>query len=270
VLPLLTEAGLEVRIQIGNRKSLYDLLPSDAVDLAGTTSTSEDPRLDSTVIGTEALIAVTLPSKAHLGTDASFLSYDLDLSLIQLWLAANALSVARRPPIVTVPDLRVVRSLVKSGAGSTVLPDYLCETNIDTGQLAEIPAPSLAQRVTYDLYGPRARCVTRGLPTRATCCWALFIFITESSQKGLAWFLDESGGRSSPFPPLPNPTGIEPGYPATRRCSPLFLRDSGAARAVVRRVWVPSATNSRPRGAAGSPGTWSHWVSLHEVRRCRS
>lgn len=141
MLPLLTEAGLEVRIQTGNKKNLYDLLLSDAVDLAVTASTPDDPRLDSKVIGTEALIAVTLPSSSGPGTSAPFLSYDLDLPLLRLWSAANGLSLAGRTPAVTVPDLRVLRSLVLSGAGWTVLPDYLCQADIDTGHLAEIPAP---------------------------------------------------------------------------------------------------------------------------------
>ncbi|MCZ8335391.1 MAG: LysR family transcriptional regulator [Rhodobacteraceae bacterium] len=141
MMPLLTEAGLEVRIQTGNKKNLYDLLLSDAVDLAVTASTPDDPRLDSKVIGTEALIAVTLPSSSGPGTSAPFLSYDLDLPLLRLWSAANGLSLAGRTPAVTVPDLRVLRSLVLSGAGWTVLPDYLCQADIDTGHLAEIPAP---------------------------------------------------------------------------------------------------------------------------------
>lgn len=56
VLPRLTEAGLELRIQTGNKKSLYELLLSDAVDLAVTASSPEDPRLDSHLIGTETLV----------------------------------------------------------------------------------------------------------------------------------------------------------------------------------------------------------------------
>lgn len=149
VLPLLTEAGLEVRIQTGNKKGVYDLLLSDAVDLAVTASPPDDPRLDSTVIGTESLIAVTLPSKAHLGTDAPLLSYDLDLPLVRLWSVANRKALGERGPAVTVPDLRVLRSLVLSGTGWTVLPNYLCRTDIDTGHLAEIPAP--VARPTNDL-----------------------------------------------------------------------------------------------------------------------
>jgi DNA-binding transcriptional LysR family regulator len=142
VLPRLTEAGLEVRIQTGNKKSLYELLLSDAVDLAVTASSPEDPRLDSHLIGTETLVAVTLPSMADGGIDAPFVSYDLDLPLIRTWIAANGLSLDGRRPVVSVPDLRVLRSLVLSGAGWTVLPDYLCQGDIEADRLAEIPAPT--------------------------------------------------------------------------------------------------------------------------------
>ena len=139
-LPRLTEAGLEVRIQTGNKKSLYDLLLSDAVDLAVTASTPDDPRLDSQLIGTETLIAVTPPSLAGAGLGAPFLAYDLDLPLVRSWIAANGLSLTGRSPAITAPDLRVLRSLVLSGAGWTVLPDYLCQGDIDAGRLEEIPA----------------------------------------------------------------------------------------------------------------------------------
>jgi DNA-binding transcriptional LysR family regulator len=121
---MLTGAGLEVRIQTGNKKGLYDLLLSDAVDLAVTASNPDDQRLDSEMIGTEALIAVTLLPSLVSGIAAPFLSYDLDLPLLRLWSGANGLSLAGRTPAVTVPDLRVLRSLVLSGAGWTVLPDY--------------------------------------------------------------------------------------------------------------------------------------------------
>lgn len=142
VLPRLTEAGLEVRIQTGNKKSLYELLLSDAVDLAVTASSPEDPRLDSHLIGTETLVAVTLPCMADGAIDAPFVSYDLDLPLIRTWIAANGLSLDGRRPVVSVPDLRVLRSLALSGAGWTVLPDYLCQGDIQTDRLAEIPAPA--------------------------------------------------------------------------------------------------------------------------------
>ena len=69
-------------------------------------------------------------------------SYDLDLPLIRTWIAANGLSLDGRRPVVSVPDLRVLRSLVLSGAGWTVLPDYLCQSDIEADRRAEIPAPA--------------------------------------------------------------------------------------------------------------------------------
>lgn len=48
-----------------------------------------------------------------------------------------------------MPDLRVLRSLVLSGAGWTILPDYFCQTDTDIGHLAEIFA--LVARPTNDL-----------------------------------------------------------------------------------------------------------------------
>lgn len=129
-----------MRIQTGDKKSLYELLLSDAVDLAVTASSPEDPRLGSHLIGTETLVAVTLPSMADDGIGAPFVSYDLDLPLIRTWIAANGLSLDGRRPVVSVPDLRVLRSLVLSGAGWTVLPDYLCKSDIEADRLAETPA----------------------------------------------------------------------------------------------------------------------------------
>ena len=141
LLPRLTGVGLEVRIQTGNKASLYEMLLSDAVDLAFTASTPDDPRLDSRQVATEILMAVAHPARAAAGIKDPFVAYDPELPLLRHWVAANGLSLAGRTPVVSVPDLRLLKTLVLSGTGWTVLPDYLCWGEIAAGRLAELPAP---------------------------------------------------------------------------------------------------------------------------------
>lgn len=155
VLPLLTQAGLEVRMRTGNKDSLYKMLLSDAVDLAFTASTPDDPRLDSQQIGTEFLMAVTHPTKAAAGINAPFLAYDLDLPLVRNWLQANGFSLAERAPAVTVPDLRVLKALVLSGTGWTILPDYLCSNDVETGKLIEITTAKARPSNGFHLVWPK-------------------------------------------------------------------------------------------------------------------
>lgn len=64
----LIDAGLELRLQIGGREALYAMLLEDKVHLGLTASHPIYPRLDHVVVGEEVLRAVAAPSIArHIG-----------------------------------------------------------------------------------------------------------------------------------------------------------------------------------------------------------
>jgi DNA-binding transcriptional LysR family regulator len=67
------------------------------------------------------------------------------------WLAHNRLARGPVIPALSGQDLRALRHLVAAGFGWTVLPDYLCRTRIDRGELVEIPPPVAPMAYTYHL-----------------------------------------------------------------------------------------------------------------------
>lgn len=145
----LIDAGLDLRLHIGGRDSLYDQLLADTVHLGLTASKPDDPRLASMAVGVEKLRAVAAPqvadriSELGLATglgEIPHLAYDLDKPLIRTWLAENGL-VLDRLPTATAPDLRVLRAMLSAGIGWSVLPGYLTRAERSAGALVEIPPP---------------------------------------------------------------------------------------------------------------------------------
>ncbi|WP_299282332.1 LysR family transcriptional regulator [uncultured Tateyamaria sp.] len=151
----LQKSGLALRIQLGGKDDIYELLLSGGVDLAFTASEPEDERLAFQQVAVERLLAVAAPIVAGKITRAADLRaglaasplivYDADAPLVRNWAAAQGVALAGISPAATAPDLRMVRALLMAGAGWSVLPDYLCKTALDAGQLvqfgADLPVP---------------------------------------------------------------------------------------------------------------------------------
>ena len=69
-----------------------------------------------------------------------WIAYAPDLPMIRrFWFAAFGERCTLKPKI-TVPDLRVIKSLVLRGSGVSVLPDYLIADELDNGLLHELQA----------------------------------------------------------------------------------------------------------------------------------
>ncbi|PWC29130.1 LysR family transcriptional regulator [Teichococcus aestuarii] len=161
----LVEAGLDLRLHIGGRAALYEMLLDGRVHLGLTASLPEDPRLACQGVGEENLRAVAAPAiAARIAAAATLreglaavphLAYDLDRPLLRSWLEANDI-VLERLPAVTVPDLRVLRASLCAGIGWSVLPGYLTREQRGDGSLAEIPAPREVPRNQFYLVWARA------------------------------------------------------------------------------------------------------------------
>lgn len=138
-LALLAASGLQLRIQLGGRETIYKLLLAGDVDLAVTASCPDHRSLDFEVIAHETLLMVTgnaigtRQGAEHLIAHEPFVAYDVELPLIREWCDANDLPHPSHRPSVTVPDLRALLSLVKADAGWSVLPDYLLRDQIASG-----------------------------------------------------------------------------------------------------------------------------------------
>ena len=160
----LIAAGLDLRLHVGGREALYDLLLEDRVHLGLTASLPTDPRLAFQVVGAETLRAVAAPKVAGriaaLGLaeglrQVPHLAYDLDRPLLRTWLDANGLALDRLPA-ATAPDLRVLRAMLAAGIGWSVLPGYLTRQHRQDGMLIELRAPVTVPRNAFHLVWARS------------------------------------------------------------------------------------------------------------------
>jgi DNA-binding transcriptional LysR family regulator len=147
-LARLTEYGLKVRVHFGNRDRLYQLLDRGTIDLAVTASKPSGRGLEYRRIDSEILVLLADPITGQRlrGTRLTFatlraerwISYDEDLPLVREYFEHV---YGQRPAVqstVCAEDLRAVRALTRQGPGLTVLPDYLCEADIEAGRLVEL------------------------------------------------------------------------------------------------------------------------------------
>lgn len=151
VLTGLTQAGIELRVRLGGRDSIYAQLIAGDVDLAVTASRPDQRQLDCRPIASEQLVLVAPASEPFVDEPAAlmlgkpFCAYDLELPLIRQWCAANEMAPPAHPPSVVIPDLRTLVRFVATGAGWSVLPDYLIDSEMRAGTIrdagARLPRP---------------------------------------------------------------------------------------------------------------------------------
>lgn len=138
-LARLADTGIQVRVQLGGRDAIYAQLLAGDVDIAVTASTPSHRQLDHTPIAEENIVFVAPSSSSFTGEPADLISsspyvaYDTELPLIRQWCAANKIELPAHPPAIVIPDLRTLATLVKAGAGWSVLPDYLLPPLRDPG-----------------------------------------------------------------------------------------------------------------------------------------
>jgi DNA-binding transcriptional LysR family regulator len=136
---------IRVRIHLGGKERIYQLLNDGTVDLAITASEPQNKALDFTEIERETLvlIAATDWKQQHLISpfdpqqllNLPLIAYDEDLPLIQRYFAEVFQIQLDLQAVVTVADLRIVRSLILLGQGYTVLPKYLCIQQLQANTL---------------------------------------------------------------------------------------------------------------------------------------
>lgn len=144
VVPAL--AGLPdtaLRVSFGTPDELLDALAKGGLDLVISTVRPRVRGVISAPLYVEELTIVAAPRWFYpdisgvLG-DAPWVSPAEDLPLIRRYWQA----VYQTPPpgnaVVVVPDLRAVLTATLAGAGATVLPRYLCEYELATGDLREL------------------------------------------------------------------------------------------------------------------------------------
>lgn len=155
-LTRLTQAGVELRVRLGGRDAIYTQLIAGDVDLAVTASLPDHRQLDARPIASERMVLVAPAGEAFGGDPQTllghkpFCAYDLELPLIRQWCEANGLPLPGHPPGVVIPDLRTLVRFVASGAGWSVLPDYLIERELEADAIRD--AGERLQRPRNQLY----------------------------------------------------------------------------------------------------------------------
>ncbi|WP_019506038.1 LysR family transcriptional regulator [Pleurocapsa sp. PCC 7319] len=142
---------LKIRIHLGGKERIYQLLNDGAIDLAVTASQPQNQALGFHPIQQETLILVAAPDWAKHNLIKPFspqelltkplIAYDEDLPLIRDYFDTVFQIQINHQAAITVPDLRIVRSLVSLGEGYTVLPQYLCQEQLQNGTLSLLSNP---------------------------------------------------------------------------------------------------------------------------------
>tara|TARA_R110001583_G_scaffold22377_9_gene84043 strand:- start:3164 stop:4054 length:891 start_codon:yes stop_codon:yes gene_type:complete len=160
ILPLL-EAGIRVRMHTGDGPFVNNMLIEGHCDLGISAHPVIDSRLKSEKIMTSRALPVASPIVAQRIIDTPdlatalatepMLAYNLELSLIENWIVKNKLKSDRLIPAVVSQDLRAQRKMLIQGFGWSVIPEFLCATQIEKNELVELPSPVGTNELHYYL-----------------------------------------------------------------------------------------------------------------------
>ncbi len=147
---LLKQSDINLIIQIGNKDQIYNELLNGTTDLAITASLPNPNLYDYQIIDSETLLLVmdaesAQPYQSRQPTyeqlcEHRVLAYDHDRPLIRQYFAHAFNQPCHSPIAVVAPDLRILASLAATGVGYTVLPSYLCRSQLHTGELKQVGA----------------------------------------------------------------------------------------------------------------------------------
>ncbi|MFI9121093.1 LysR family transcriptional regulator [Streptomyces bikiniensis] len=156
VLPLLAplvEDGVRLRIAPGLTEPLLDGLRAGRHDLVIATFRPRGRSLVAVPLMDEEFVLVAAPAWAGRVRGRPAAEVPAALRAVPLVAYAEDLPIARRywrhvfgtrlsrPADVTVPDLRGVLAAVAAGAGFSVLPRYLCASELASGALVLLHEP---------------------------------------------------------------------------------------------------------------------------------
>lgn len=160
LLPLL-ESGIRVHMHTGDGPMVTQMVVEGHCDLGITAHPVTDSRLKGEVIFRDKVLAVAAPGVAsRLNASPNFatdllqeplLAYNLELSLIDHWLEKNRISYQTLLPAMVGQDLRGQRSLLVQGFGWSVMPLFLCQQQIERGELVALQAPVGDTEIRYNL-----------------------------------------------------------------------------------------------------------------------
>lgn len=158
--PLL-QSGIRVRMHTGDGPLVTQMLLEGHCDLGISAHPVTDNRLKSETLLSGPVIAIAAPevvTRIQQSPDFAsallqepLLAYNLELSLVDSWLARNRIEAPDLIPAMVGQDLRAHRSLLIRGVGWSVMPQFLCERELESGELQMIPPPKAHSMINYYL-----------------------------------------------------------------------------------------------------------------------
>ncbi|GAB3961880.1 LysR family transcriptional regulator [Actinoallomurus acanthiterrae] len=147
VLPALADlvaGGLQLRVTLGLTDDLLAGLAAGALDLVISTARPRRRGLRSDPLCDEEFVLVAAERWADADpARAPLVAYAENLPIIRRYWRTVFETRLTRSPALVVPDLRGVLAAVAAGAGVTVLPRYLCATELAAGVLRPLLEPEL-------------------------------------------------------------------------------------------------------------------------------
>jgi len=156
LLATLFDAGLRLDIRFGDADARIDLLASGEIDLAIATTGVSHKIVDSRRLHRETFVLVGAPRWRSFfaqglpprlvdgGASPPLLAYADTLPIIRRYWTDVFAKPPPASPALILPDLRGLVAAAAAGAGITVLPDYLCRSELQDGRLVLLREPSSA------------------------------------------------------------------------------------------------------------------------------
>jgi DNA-binding transcriptional LysR family regulator len=179
VLPALRnliDDGLRVRVTIGLADDLLDGLATGLLDLIVSTTQPRREGIVATPLMDEEFVLVgaarwadAVPSELiekrgpEAFGDVPVIAYADGLPLIRRYWRTVFDVHPQHTAQVVVPDLRAVVSLVGAGIGVSVLPTYLCQDQLDAGEIVTLHRPRLPPLNTLFLAARSSRTTNAGV-----------------------------------------------------------------------------------------------------------
>ncbi len=153
--------GLEIKVTVsfGETPALIESLSQGELDLVIATQRVSHPGLEYRpiyeeefwLVGPALLAAPDEQSEAEAWLlRQTWLSYGPELPIIRRFWQATFGHRPELEPTLIVPDLHTLLRAVELGQGLTVLPDYLCQKEVEAGRLSRLWQP--LQPITNTLY----------------------------------------------------------------------------------------------------------------------
>jgi DNA-binding transcriptional LysR family regulator len=139
---------LRFKLLTGDRAKIYSSLNEGISQIAITTSQPDTQKYGFKIIGKEKLIIVASATMAadfkgktitaELLESFPLIAYDEQLPLIRDVFKKIFGIATDMQPSITVPDLRIIERMLREHSGWTVMPEYLCQEEIDAGKIVKI------------------------------------------------------------------------------------------------------------------------------------